>query len=60
MGCQSCGRSAATAAQYPREVVLGDGTTVTVTSAADERTQRERNRQAQRAAAQVKGYTVER
>jgi hypothetical protein len=61
MGCGTCGdRAAKATAQYPREVVLGDGTRVTVSSSADERTQRERYRQRERAAAKVKGYTASR
>lgn len=60
MGCQSCGRSASAAATYPRDVVLADGSTVTVTSAADERVQRERHRQAEREKARTTGYTVRR
>lgn len=59
MGC--CGRGSTTpAAVYPHEAMMPDGTTVTVTSAADERNQRERARQRQRAAAQTRGYTAER
>jgi hypothetical protein len=61
MGCQTCGqRAASAAAQFPRDVVMPDGTTVNVTSAADERTQRERYKQRERAAAKTKGYTVSR
>lgn len=60
MGCQSCGRAASAAAQYPREVTLPDGSKVTATSAADERTQRERHRQAEREKARATGYTVRR
>jgi hypothetical protein len=56
MGCSSCGKSAAAA--YPRQVVLPDGMEVTVTSAADERTQRERYRQRERENARAKGYTT--
>lgn len=58
MGCQTCNQRAAAATKYPKEVVLGDGSKVTVTSAADERTQRERFRQREREAARTKGYTV--
>jgi hypothetical protein len=59
MGCSSCGgKAAAAAAQYPREITLPDGTKVTVNSASQERTERERYRQRERAAAKTKGYTV--
>jgi len=63
MGCSTCGdRAAKAAAQYPREVVLADGTRVTVNSPAQERTERERARQRQQAAdrqsAKERGYTV--
>jgi hypothetical protein len=59
MGCQSCKqRAASAAAQYPRTVTLPDGTTTTVTSSADERTQRERYRQRERENARTKGYTT--
>lgn len=61
MGCASCGGKAAkAAASYPREATLPDGSKVTVTSAADERVQRERYRQAERAQARETGYTVRR
>lgn len=60
MGCSSCGGGAAAAAKYPREIVLADGTKVTVTSAAMERTERERARQAERAQAKARGYTTNR
>lgn len=61
MGCSTCGGNKANAAAaYPREIVLGDGTRKTVTSAAMERTERERYRQAERAAAKAKGYTASR
>lgn len=60
MSCTSCGKRAEAAATYPREATMPDGTKVTVTSSADERTQRERFRQAERAQAQSKGYTVRR
>lgn len=59
MGC--CGRKdAAPAASYPRKVLLADGTEVTATSAADERTQRERGKQREREAARTRGYTASR
>lgn len=61
MGCQSCGgKAAAAAASYPREITLPDGSRTTVTSSAMERTERERYRQRERAAAKVKGYTASR
>lgn len=40
MGCSSCGQRAKAATTYPRTVVLADGSSVEVTSAADERAQR--------------------
>lgn len=60
MAC--CGRSdsVSAAAQYPREATMPDGSKVTVTSAADERTQREKFRQAEREKARATGYTVRR
>lgn len=58
MGCQTCGQRAAAAAQFPREITLPDGTTKTVTSSAQERTERERYRQRERENAKTKGYTV--
>jgi hypothetical protein len=60
MGCSSCSGAAKAAAQYPREIVLSDGTKVTVASAAQERTERERARQRERANAKSKGYTTDR
>lgn len=61
MGCSSCGgKAATTAAQYPREITLPDGTTITVNSSAQERTERERYRQREREAAKTRGYTVDR
>ncbi len=61
MGCQTCGGKAAAAAQqYPYEARMPDGSRVTVTSAADERVQRERFKQAEREAARTNGYTVRR
>lgn len=60
MGCSSCGKRATTGAQYPRTVVLADGSSVEVTSAADERTQRNRAQERMRAKAQQLGYTVTR
>ena len=58
MGCNCGGRGAGVT--YPRQVTLDSGTNVTVTSAADERTQKERDRQTQRAKAKETGYTVRR
>ena len=60
MGCSSCSKRASAAAQYPREVTLGDGSTVTVTSAADERVQRAKAQEQMRARAAERGYTVTR
>lgn len=56
MGCSSCNKRAATAATYPRTVTLADGSSVEVTSAADERAQRQRAQERMRG----KGYTVTR
>lgn len=59
MAC--CGRSDSTpAATYPREATMPDGSKVTVTSAADERTQRARFQQTERDRARTTGYTVRR
>lgn len=61
MAC--CGRSdsvSAAATTYPYEATMPDGSKVTVTSAADERTQREKFRQAERERARTAGYTVRR
>lgn len=58
MGCNCGGRGAGVS--YPREITLDSGKKVTVTSAADERTQKEKDRQAQRARARETGYTVRR
>lgn len=61
MGCQSCGgKAASAAAQYPREITMPDGTKAMVSSAAMERTERERYRQRERAVARERGYTVQR
>lgn len=60
MGCSSCGQRAAAAATYPREVVLADGSTVKVSSAAEERMERARAQQRERAASKTRGYSVER
>lgn len=60
MGCSSCGGAAAAAAKYPREVVLAGGTKVMVSSAAHERTEREKARQRERAQAKQRGYTTDR
>lgn len=60
MGCSSCGARAAAASTYPKEVPMPDGTTVTVTSAAEERTARARFHAQERQRAQGNGYTVRR
>lgn len=61
MGCYTCSEKAAAAAQqYPYEARMPDGSRVTVTSAADERVQRERFAQKEREAARTNGYTVRR
>jgi len=59
MGCASCQQRAAAAANYPREVNIG-GKTVTVTSAADERTQKAKFQAEERAKTRLAGYTVTR
>ncbi len=58
MGCNCAGRNQGVT--YPREVTLDSGKKVTVTSLADERVQKERDRQQQRANARTTGYTVRR
>lgn len=60
MGCSSCGARANAAAQYPRSVVLADGSSVEVTSASDERTKRAQAQERMRQQAQERGYTVTR
>lgn len=60
MGCSSCGNRAAAAAKYPRDITLSDGTTKTVTSSAEERTERARAQQRERDAARARGYSVQR
>ncbi len=60
MGCSSCGKRAAAAGEYPREIVLADGARVTVTSSADERVQRQAAEARMRAQAELRGYTVTR
>lgn len=60
MGCSSCGKRAATAATYPRTVVLADGSSAEVTSAADERAQRARAQERVAQTARERGYTVTR
>jgi hypothetical protein len=58
MGCSSCGSRAKQAAKYPYEAVMPDGKKVTVTSASQERIERDEARARMRAAAQGKGYSV--
>lgn len=60
MGCSTCGKSTAAQQQYPYDARMPDGSRVTVTSAADERVQRERFKQREREAARTNGYTVRR
>lgn len=64
MGCSSCGKARqeaqAAAAAYPKQVVLADGTTVTVTSSADERVKRQAAEARMRQQAEARGYTVTR
>lgn len=58
MGCSSCGSRAAASAKYPYEAVMPDGTRVTVTSAAQERLEKDKARARMREAARGKGYSV--
>lgn len=62
MGCSSCGGKKAQAASVatPREVKMPDGKIVTVTSAAQERAERDQAWVRMRAEARAKGYTVKR
>lgn len=60
MGCSSCSKRASAAATFPRTVVLADGSSVEVTSAADERAQRARASERLAALARARGYTVTR
>jgi hypothetical protein len=58
-----CGKSteaAASAALYPREAVMPDGSKVTVSSAAQERTERAKAQQRERDQARERGYTAKR
>lgn len=58
MGCSSCGSRASQSAKYPYEAVMPDGTRVTVTSASQERLEKDAARARMRAAAKGNGYTV--
>lgn len=60
MGCSSCGSKVSTAATYPREITLSDGSKMMVSSAAQERTERARAQQRERDASRTRGYSVER
>lgn len=60
MGCSSCGGRAKAAESFPKQVTLPDGSTATVTSAADERVQRQNAQARMRAQAVEKGYSVRR
>lgn len=60
MACASCGKNARTTATYPRTVVLADGSRTTVTSAAQERAERERVQAQMRRNADTKGWTATR
>lgn len=60
MGCSSCGKRAASAVTYPRNVIMPDGSSVEVTSASDERAQRARVTERMRQQGQARGYTVTR
>ena len=56
-----CGKTtSAAAASYPREITLPNGDKAVVSSAADERVQRERYKAAERQRAATTGYTVAR
>ena len=56
MGCNCDNKSGGK--QYPLEAVMPDGTRVTVTSAAQERIEREKARARMRQQSSGKGYTV--
>lgn len=58
MGCSSCSGRAAAAAKYPYEAVMPDGTKAMVSSASDERVQRQTVQARMRREAAEKGYTV--
>lgn len=60
MGCSTCGGANTSGVSYPREITLPDNSRITVTSAANERTERERWRQRERDRARVSGYTTDR
>lgn len=60
MCCGKRAEATATAATYPREILLADGSKMTVTSAAQERTERTRAQQRERDASRTRGYSVER
>lgn len=60
MSCGTCGNRAKAAAEYPRDAVMPDGSTVRVDSAADERVKRARFQQSEREKAKSTGYTVRR
>jgi hypothetical protein len=59
MGCSSCGGAAKNSAKYPYEAVMPDGTKVLVSSAAQERAERDAARARMRSAARGNGYTVQ-
>lgn len=59
MGCSTCGGAAAkAAAQYPYEAVMPDGSKVMVSSASQERVERDAARSRMREAARGNGYSV--
>lgn len=58
MGCSSCGNRASAATKYPYEAVMPDGERVMVSSAAQERLERQKAQERIRAAAKAKGYSV--
>lgn len=60
MGCSACDKRASAGATYPREVTLADGSTVTVTSAGDERAQRLKVQEQMRERARERGYSITR
>lgn len=60
MGCSSCGQRAAVAsAKYPYEAVMPDGSKSLVSSAADERVQRQNVQARMRQEAAARGYSAQ-
>lgn len=58
MGCSSCGNRAKQSAKYPYEAVMPDGKRVMVSSAAQERMEKDAARARLREAAKGNGYSV--